>query len=141
TVAQLSELRSNLFKQNAKFTIVKNTLAKRAVQGTDGEALNEFFQGPMAVLLGFDEVIPPTKTLKEFLAKAKIGGIKGGLLGGQKLSGKEVLELADLPPLEELRGKLLSAINSPQAGLVMSLVGPQRALVTILDQYAKTKEG
>ncbi len=140
TVEQLSKLRSDLFKQDAKFSVVKNTLIKRAIKGTDGEALEDYFQGPMAVLFGFSDEVPPTKTLKEFLQKSKIGEIKGGIMGGQRLSQKEVLELAELPSLDELRGKLLGAINSPLAGLVMSLAGPQRALVNVLDQYAKTKE-
>jgi len=138
TVEQLSVLRSDLFKQSAKFSVVKNTLMKRAIKGTDGESLEEFFQGPMAVLFGFGDEVPPTKTLKEFLQKAKLGEIKGGVLGNQKLSQKEVLEMAELPSLDELRGKLLSAINSPLAGLVQSLVGPQQALVRILNQYAET---
>ncbi len=138
TVEQLSVLRSDLFKQSAKFSVVKNTLMKRAIKGTDGESLEEFFQGPMAVLFGFADEVPPTKTLKEFLQKSKLGEIKGGVLGNQKLSQKEVLEMAELPSLDELRGKLLSAINSPLAGLVQSLVGPQQALVRILNQYAET---
>ncbi len=140
SVEQLSTLRRDLFKQDAKFTIVKNTIAKRAIKGTDGEALEDLFQGPVGVLFGFSDEVPPAKTLKEFFQKAKIGEIKGGLLGSQKLSRQEVLELADLPSLDELRAKLLGAINSPLSGLVMSLAGPQRALVNVLDQYAKQKE-
>lgn len=140
TVAQLSELRSALFPQQAKFSVVKNTLVKRAIKGTDGAALEDYFQGPMAVLFGFDDEVKPTKTLKDFLQKAKIGEIKGGYMAGQKLSRQEVLDLADLPSIEELRGKLLGALNAPLAGLVMNLAGPQRALVTVLDQYAQHKE-
>lgn len=139
TVEQLTLLRRDLFKQNAKFSIVKNTLIKRAIKGTDGEALEEFFQGPMAVLFGFEDEVPPTKTLKDFLQKAKIGEIKGGMIGKQKLSRAEVLELADLPSLNELRAKLLGAINSPLAGLVGCISSPQRGLVNALDQYSKQK--
>jgi large subunit ribosomal protein L10 len=140
TVAQLSELRNNLFKQNAKFSIVKNTLIKRAVKGTDGEALEEFFQGPMAVLFGFEDEVAPTKTLKEFIQKAKIGEIKGGYIAGQKLSKEDVLSMAELPPLNELRAKLLGAINSPLVGLVGAINSQQRSLVNVLDQLAKHKE-
>lgn len=139
-VAQLTDLRRQLYKQDAKFTIIKNTIFKRAIKGTDGEALEDYFQGPMAVLFGFADEIAPTKTLKEFLQKAKIGEIKGGYMAGQKLSQREVLDLADMPPLETLRAKLLGAINSPLAGLVMAIGGPQQALVNVLDQYAKLKE-
>ncbi len=140
TVAQLSALRSDLFKQDAKFSIVKNTLIKRAIKGTDGEALEDLFQGPMAVLFGFGDEITPTKTLKEFLQKNKIGEIKGGALAGQRLSKREVLDLAELPPLDELRAKLVGVIHSPMANLVTAVSGPQRGLVNVLDQYAKVKE-
>lgn len=141
TVEQLSQLRADLYKQNAKFSVVKNTLMKIAIKGTDGESLDDCFQGPMAVMFGFDDEVSPTKTLKTFLQKAKIGEIKAGVLGKQRLSQQEVLDMADLPPIEELRGKLLGAINSPLSGLVASLAGPQRGLVNVLDQYAKMKEG
>ncbi len=140
TVEQVSQLRRELFQMNAKFMVVKNTLMKRALKGTDGEAMLDLFQGPMALLLGFEDEVAPTKALKTFLQKAKIGEIKGGYLGQQSLSRQEVLDLADLPSFNELRAKLLGAINSPCSGLVMSLAGPQRALVTVLDQYAKQKQ-
>lgn len=140
TVEQLSSLRQNLFKHKAKFMVVKNTLMKRAIKGTPVESLDDLFKGPMAILFGFEDEIAPTKALKEFFQKAKIGEIQGGYLDGQRLSKAEVNSMADLPPLEELRAKLLGAINAPLAGLVMSLSGPQRALVNILDQYAKQKE-
>ncbi len=140
SVEQLTNLRRDLFKQKAKFSIVKNTLMKRAIKGKEMESLDDLFQGPMAVLFGFEDEVPPTKTLKEFLQKAKIGEIKGGYVGGQKLSKAEVLQLADLPSLDELRAKLLGAINSPLAGLVGAISSQQRGLVNVLDQYAKLKE-
>ncbi len=140
TVSQLSQLRGTLFPQKAKFSIVKNTIIKRALKETDTTAMEEFFQGPMAVMFGFEDEIQPTKTLKEFLQKAKIGEIKGGYMAGSKLSRQEVMDLAEMPPLEELRGKLVGAINSPLAGIVAAISSQQRGLVNVLDQYAKQKE-
>lgn len=140
SVAQLATLREALFPQGAEFTVIKNTLAKLALKGTDGEALVEMLQGPNALLLGYEDEVQPTKTLKEFLQKAKIGEIKGGVMAGQLLSRSEVLELAELPSLDELRAKLLGAINSPLVGTVRAIGSQQQALVTVLEQYAKTKE-
>lgn len=139
-VAQLATLRETLFSQNAEFTVVKNTLAKLAVKGTDGEALTELLQGPNALLLGYEDEVQPTKALKEFLQKSKIGEIKGGYMAGQLLSRQDVLDLAELPSLDELRAKLLGAINSPLVGTVRAIGSQQQALVTVLEQYAKTKE-
>jgi large subunit ribosomal protein L10 len=140
SVAQLSALRADLFKQDACFTVVKNTLMKRAIKGTDGAALEPLFEGPMAVLFGFGDEVPPVKTLKDFLNKSKIGEIKGGYIGSQLLSKQEALALADLPSLDELRAKLLGVINSPLVGIVGAISSQQRGLVNVLDQYSKTLE-
>lgn len=140
SVAQLTDLRGQLFKQDAKFTVVKNTIFLRALKQLGEDKINHQFTGPIAVLMGFSDEVPPVKTLKGFLAKAKIGEIKGGYLEGAALTANEVKDLAELPPIDELRGKLVGAINSPLAGLVGALNSPARSLVYVLDQVAKQKE-
>lgn len=144
TVAELTELRRQLYKENAKLTVVKNTLGRRVVTGTQKEGMSALFKGPTAILYGTADQVKPVKILKEFLKKIKKekeNEIRGGFLDGKTLSLAEVNELATLPPIEELRAKLLGGIASPQNGLVASLSGPQRGLVNVLDQYAKTKAG
>ena len=66
--------------------------------------------------------------------------IRGGFMEGKPLTAREVDELAKLPSLDELRGKLLGCIASPANGLVAALSSPQRGLVNVLDQYAKQKQ-
>jgi large subunit ribosomal protein L10 len=115
---------------------------RRAIQGTQYEVIGEFLKGPTAIALGTADQVKPVKILRDYLKKIKKdkdNEIRGGYLDGKALSEKEVAALAALPPIEELRGKLLSGIASPLNGLVASLNGPQRALVNVLDQYAKTK--
>ena len=140
TVGQLTQLRGELFQQDAKFVVVKNTILKRVIKGNQYAELEEFFKGPNAVLFGFGDEITPLKTLKKFLKEKKIGEIKGGMLGSEKLSADQVNEIADMPSLEVLRGKLLGAINTPNARLVAAIASPLTGLVNVLDQYTKKLE-
>lgn len=141
SVAELTELRNTLYKEKAQFTVAKNTLARRAVKGTDLEVLEQYFEGPTALLLGRADQIVPVKAFKDFLKKnKKENEVRGGYLDGQVLSAEEVDALAKLPPLNELRAKLLGCIAGPQRSLVSALGSQQRSLANVLDQYAKQKE-
>lgn len=138
TVAELTELRRELYKQNASFTVAKNTLTRHAIKGSHVESLGAYLKGPTALLIGRADQVTPVKTLTEFLKKNKKSNeVRGGCLDGKLLSHTEVEQLAKLPPLEELRGQLVGAINSPLSGIVSAISSPQRGLVNVLDQYAK----
>lgn len=140
SVEELTQLRAELYKESAQFTVVKNTLMRRVVKDTDKEPLTPYLSGPTAILWGTGDQIAPVKVLKKFLTQGKkTNEIRGGLLEGKGLSAAEVEQLAKLPPFDELRGMLVSAINSPLAGIVGAISSPQRGLVNVLDQYAKTK--
>ena len=142
TVSELTALRRELLKEGARFTVAKNTLLRRAAQETGNEALVPFLKGPTAMLVGTGDQVAPVKILKDFLKKnKKPNEIRGGMLDGKALSPREVDELATMPSLDVLRGKLLGCIASPMNGIVSALSSPQRALVNVLDQYAKKQSG
>lgn len=140
TVEQFSELRSQLFEQGAKVTVVKNTVFKRALEEAGRQELESFFKGTKAVLFAFEDEVAPFKSLKAFLTKSKIGQIQGGFVDKQVLSEAEVKQFADLPSLPELQGKLLGAINTPLVGVVRAIGSPAQSLVSCLDQLAQKKE-
>lgn len=138
TVAELTELRRELYKQQAKFTVAKNTLTKHAISQSDKKVLGDVLKGPTAILIGRADQVAPVKTLTTFFTKnKKENEIRGGYLDGKLLSRAEVEQLAKLPPIEELRGQLVGAINSPLTGIVNAISSPQRGLVNVLDQYSK----
>ena len=138
TVSELTQLRRELYKENAQFTVAKNTLTLHAIKDTDLAALNESLKGPTALLIGKADQVAPVKILTEFLKKNKKDNqIRGGVLESKLLSPAEVDQLAKLPSLDELRGKLVGAIYSPVSGIVAALSSPQRGLVNVLDQYSK----
>ncbi|MBK8190793.1 MAG: 50S ribosomal protein L10 [Vampirovibrionales bacterium] len=141
TVAQINQLRAELSKTNATLTVAKNTLMKRAVEGDALAAIEPLLKGPTALVVGNADQVAPVKTLQDYLKKnKKENEIRGGYLEGKALSAKEVDELAKLPPLDELRAKLLGGIASPMNGLVAALIGPHRALANVLDQVASQKQ-
>jgi large subunit ribosomal protein L10 len=138
TVSELTQLRRELYKEKAQFTVAKNTLAIHAIKDTELDALKDSLKGPTALLIGQADQVAPVKILTEFFKKNKKSNqIRAGVLDSKLLSPAEVDQLAKLPPLEELRGKLVGAINSPLSGIVSAISSPQRGLVNVLDQYAK----
>ncbi len=142
TVSNLKEIRRELLKNNAKLTVAKNTLVRRAIENTAMSAMGPYLKGPTALALGMGDQVAPIKIIKEYFKKnKKENEVRGGALDGKPLSAQEVEALTKLPPLEELRAKLVGGIAYPTTGLVAALSGPQRALVQVLDQYAKQKQG
>jgi large subunit ribosomal protein L10 len=142
SVAQLSKVRRELRKEDATLTVLKNTLAKRAlVNKSIDEAFVSNFKGPIAVLFGKNDQVMPVKAFAKVMKEMKKEAVfQGGLLDGQVLNSADVDQLVSMPPLLELRAKLLGGIASPVTGLVAAISGPQRALVNVLDQYAKQKQ-
>lgn len=140
TVSEITDLRRQLQKENADYTVVKNTLAKIAIKGTQYEALEQYLQGPSAVAFGFEDQVAPAKVITQYIKKAKKGEIVGGVIDGKALTSKDVQRLADLPSKEELIAKILGSINSPATGLVNTVNGVARALVIAMDQVRQQKE-
>lgn len=144
SVAQLTELRNELYKNDARFAIVKNTLLRRVVQSTAQEAFQEVATGPTALILGTGDQVTPVKIMKDFVKKVKKEKpevqIKGGILDGKVLSQAEMEQLADLPSFEELRAKLLGCIAGPQQRLVAAIGSQNTALARCLQQIAEQKE-
>jgi len=141
TTAELTDIRRALYKNDAKLSVAKNTLLKRVVDGTEMAGLSEVLKGPTALAVGKADQIAPIKILTEYLKKnKKENEIRGGFMDGQLLDAKQVNDLANLPSLDELRGKLVGGIASPLNGIVAAISGPQRGLVNVLDQFAKHKQ-
>lgn len=140
SVAEITELRRTLQKENSDITVIKNTLAKIALKDTVFQGIVEHLQGPTAIALGFGDEVSPAKVVTQFVKKAKKGEVRGGCLENNPLNAKEVQRLAELPSKEELYAKMLGSINSPASGLVNTVNGVARALVIAMDGVRKQKE-
>jgi large subunit ribosomal protein L10 len=141
SVQALSGIRRALRAEQATLVVLKNTLAKRAIEANGGSAeFASLFKGPMAVLLGTGDQVAPVKLVAKVFKELKRDVVYGGgLLDGQVLAVSDVEQLVNMPSLPELQGKLLGGIASPVNGLVAAISGPQRALVNVLDQLQKMK--
>lgn len=141
SVKEMTDIRQELYKHDASFGVMKNTLLKRAIADSDMAALEPALQGPTALLVGRSDQVAPIKIVKKYFKdNKKENDIRGAVLEGNFLAPAEVDALAKLPPLDELRAKLVGGIASPLNGIVASISGPQRGLVNVLDQYAKHKQ-
>lgn len=134
-VAQATELRKKFREAGVEYRVVKNTLAKLALKDTDKEPLSEYFSGPNAVILGYDDVVAPAKVLAEFLkgeeVKDKIQ-IKGGVVQGKAVGVEGIEALAKMPSLDELRAQLIALINTPATNLVRLLGTPGTQLAQVI---------
>lgn len=111
-VAQITDLRSKLHDEGVNFKVYKNTLFRRAIEGSDLEALNEHLVGPNAVAYGGDAVAP-SRILAEFAKKHKKLKIKSGIVDGEVVDVDEIKELATLPDHDGMISMLLSTFQAP----------------------------
>lgn len=143
-VNQITELRKQLRAANAELRVVKNTLAARAVAGTQLERVRPHFKGPLAVTIGYDDPVLPTKILREFIQAEKRDQkvkIAIGMLEGKLLQPAQVAAVASLPKREVLLSILLSAMQGPIRGLVYALSGLLRELIGVLFAIEDKKKG
>ena len=139
TVAEITDLRRRLQKEGADYTVVKNTLAIKAVEGTEYECVGELLKGASAIAFGFNDQVAPAKVLAAFTKEIDKAAFKGGVLDGKLLDVNEVKSLATLPSKEELYAKMLGCINSPATGIAGCVNGVMSALVRAIDQVREQK--
>jgi large subunit ribosomal protein L10 len=129
TVEQVNGLRSEIRKAACTYRVVKNTLAKRAIEGTPMEPLAEYFRGPTAVAYSFEDPVSPAKILDKFAEDHQQLELKAAYLDGEVLGPKKVQRLAQMKGTDELRAELLMLMLAPAQGLVRLLAaGPQNFL-------------
>ena len=133
TVTQIGDLRGKLLEHGASFSVVKNTLTKRAAESAGVEPLLALLDGPTAIAFletGGDPVAV-AKALDDAV-KANVLTLKGGLLEGGELTADDVRELAKLPPAKMLRAQLVGAVAGPAIMIVGLFTAPMRDLVGVL---------
>jgi large subunit ribosomal protein L10 len=129
---EINQLRRELRKQSAQLKVLKNTLAKIAVEGTELKDLKDQFQGTVAVITSEADPVGPAKVLVQFAKEFEKPQIKMGALDGKLLSLAEIVALSKLPSREELLAKMLGSMLAPAQNLVNVLSAVPRQLVTVL---------
>lgn len=127
TVAEVTDLRNEMRKENVEYVVLKNHAVKRAceIAGIDS-SIESMLHGPSAFAFGHEDAVAPARVLKNFVKKVKKCEIKGGIVENKVTSAQEIDAIADLPSREVLIARLLGSMMSPISGLAI-----------VLDQIAK----
>jgi large subunit ribosomal protein L10 len=142
SVTEINNLRGQLLEHGARFTVVKNTLTRRAAEEAGSEALLALLDGPTAIaFLDSDgDPVAVAKALNAAARETRVLEIRGGILDGQQIGEDDVKSLATLPPADVLRGQLVSAVSGPLQTVVGLFTAPLRDLVNVLDARIKQLE-
>lgn len=135
-----TKLRRELREANVEYTVVKNTLTKRAAAEVGFSDLDPILNGTTALATSTDDQVLPAKILCEFAKKSGDKfNIKAGFVDGRVISSEEVQTLSELPPRDMLIARVLGGFNAPISGLVNVLNGNIRGLVVALKAIADQK--
>jgi len=132
TVSDSSDLRGKLREAghgSIQYRVAKNTLLRRAIDGTPNSGLESFLTGPTAIAVSYDEPSALAKALVDFAKDHEKLEIKGGIVEGEVMDLDAIRTLAALPSKDELRGMLAGTIQAPLrnlAGTLYALLGHLR---------------
>jgi large subunit ribosomal protein L10 len=135
TMPQIDALRTRLLESGARFSVVKNTLTRRAAEAVGSDALLALLEGPSAIAFieAEGDMLAAAKALADSARETRILVIKGGVMQGRTMTAPEVESLATLPPVEVLRGQVLGAIIAPLSSLIGLVNAPLQDLYGLLD--------
>ena len=142
TMPEIDELRTRLLEAGARFTVVKNTLTKRAAEEAGTTEVLELIDGPTAIafLEADGDPVAAAKVLNEVARAKDVLVIRGGMLEGTVVGDAEIKRLATLPPAEVLRAQLASAVFAPLTTVVGLFTAPLRDLVGVIDARIRQLE-
>lgn len=121
TVAQDTELRKQLREAGIVYKVCKNTMMKRAFEGTDFAQLDDYLEGPSAIAISKDDATAPARIICKFAKTAQALEVKAGVVEGTVYDANGVAELSKVPSREELLSKLLGSLQSPITNLARVL--------------------
>ena len=138
-VESVTRLRRSLRGASVEYEVVKNRLAKLAVEDAGLADLADYLRGPTAMAFALDDPVAPAKILQEFIDNGGKLAIKSGYLEGQVLTGDRVAELSKLPGREELLGRVVNTVQGPIFGFAFTLTGLLRSVVGVLSAIEEQK--
>ncbi len=139
TVAESTDLRRKMRAAGASFRVTKNRLARIALKGTRYENLDDLFKGPTVVATAADPVAVAKVAVDYARTNDKLRLLGGGL-GERRLDTASVEALAKLPPLTELRARLLGMLQTPASRIVGVLQAPGGQIARVLKAHAEKSD-
>ena len=142
TVAKDQELRRRLAEAGASYSVVKNTLARKAAEGTPFEGASEHFKGVTALALAEGDPVLLSKAISKFVKdNPEVFSFKAGVVEGRVVALRDVEAIATLPSKEELIAKVLFLINAQAQRLVTVISAVPRNLAIVVKQIGEQKGG
>lgn len=138
TVKEIDNVRRELEKSGIEYRVIKNTLARRALAGTDKEPLGELLTGMTGMIISNEDPISTAKTVRDLIKpfiKLEKFVIKGGFFDGDVLNGEDIQKVADLPGREELLATMLATLIEGPRQVLGVIQGPARDLLYLLKNY------
>jgi large subunit ribosomal protein L10 len=132
TVSEMTELRKQAREGGVYLRVVKNTLARRAVEGTDFECMQEGLQGPLVLAFSQEDPGAAARVVKAFAKDHDKLVAKLVAIGGAVLPSSDLERLASLPTLDEARAMLLGVMQAPASKLVRTLAEPAASLARVI---------
>ena len=139
-VNDVNRLRSEVRKSDATYKVVKNTVVRLAVEGTEMEGITPFLTGPKVLAYTGGDGVGLAKVLKDFIKKHPELQFEQAFLEGQILEAKDAEKIAELPSRNELITKLAYLLQSPIRRLAVALNGPIQHLANVVGQIAEKGE-
>ncbi len=132
SVSEMTELRKEARSAGVYMRVVKNTLARRAIEGTDFECMRDTLKGPILLAFAKDDPGAAARVIKDFAKGHKALQAVSLSAGGQLLPASDLARLAELPTLDQARGILLGVMMAPMTKLVRTLAEPSGMLARTL---------
>ena len=110
SVGEVTELRNTLRNANSEYKVIKNNIIKRALDANGESALDEALEGPVALVIGNEDYLEPSKVIYNFTKDHDFYKIKGGVIEGKVMTAEEIITLAKLPSRQELLGMLAGGL-------------------------------
>ena len=135
SVAEMTELRKEARNAGVYMRVIKNTLARRAVKGTDFECMEETLKGPILLAFAKEDPGAAARVIKDFAKEHEALKTVSLAAGGQLMPASDLSKLADLPTLDQARAMLLGVVSAPMSKLVRTLAEPQAMLARTLSAH------
>jgi len=142
TNSELEGLRDELTKHGARFSVVKNTLTRRAAEAAGADAVLALLEGPtgIAFIESDGDPVAVAKALGQTARDTRVLEIRGGVLEGRGITAEEIESLAKLPPVDVLRGQVVGALTSPLYAIVGLFSAPLQNLHGLIDARIRQLE-
>ncbi len=137
TVSEMTALRSEARNAGVYLRVIKNTLARRAVAGTDFECMTETLQGPILLAFSTEDPGAAARVIKDFAKEHDALKAVSLSTGGELFPGADLDRLASLPTMDEARAMLLGVLQAPASKLVRTLAEPSAMLARTFGAYSQ----